>query len=333
MRLKEIGEDGFIKGLSEAFKPRSPRILKAIGDDTSVTVQKAGKALLVTTDILIEDTHFKASYTPFYLLGRKALSISLSDIAAMGAEPLFFMASVAFAPSLKKSSVDELYAGLKHVAEAYGVELIGGNTARSDKLMVSTTVIGEASPKKVVYRKGAKTGDLVFVTGELGSSALGLKELLSSGYKKAIKGPFMKAVLAHLDPVPRLEAGRALAERKLASAMMDISDGLAIDLGRLCGQSGVSAVVKSGSIPVGKRYGAILPEKTALELALTGGEDYELVFTSSPKNASRILALSAELGLPITPVGHIIGKTKDPVKVLGPGGAQTRLKAAGFQHF
>src|SRR3989304_440542 len=172
MRLKRIGEDALIAGLAVKFGARHPRLIKGIGDDTSVVRQEGGKALLATTDILIENTHFKRSYTPPYLLGRKSLSISLSDIAAMGGAPLFYLVSVALPPGVGKKFVDEIYRGLAGAARESGAILAGGNTARTeDGMVIETTVFGEAAENEVLYRSTARPGDIVFVTGTRGSSA------------------------------------------------------------------------------------------------------------------------------------------------------------------
>lgn len=337
--LKKLGEDALVKNIARMFGAPRGRLIKGIGDDTSVSAQKGGSALLVTTDILVEETHFKRSCSPPYLLGRKALSISLSDIAAMGGKPLLFFVSLALAPSTTKKFIDELYKGLGDVARRYGCSLAGGNTAKSEgPFMVSTTVLGEAPFDEVVYRKGASSGDLVFVTGTVGGSALGLKTLLSHEGAPMRRLPWGESVKKHLDPVPRLEAGRALAKAGLPTAMMDISDGVALDLKRLCVESGKSAVISLSSLPVSdelKAYGEKTGKSPLLDFALTGGEDYELIFTSPETNLRKIAALSKRLGVPMTPVGKIRGKRKDGsvVTVLGEDGEPLKLKRLGFEHF
>lgn len=339
MLLEKLGEDKFIQSLAEKFGGRNSRLLKGIGDDTSVSRQKGGSALLVTTDILIENTHFKKSYTPPYLLGRKALSISLSDIAAMGGKPLFFLVSLAVTPDTPKKFIDELYRGLAAVAREAGCALAGGNTAKTGSGMtVSTTVIGEARTSEVVYRKGAYAGDLVFVTGTVGGSALGLKALANHDGLALKSLPWKDSVKKHLDPVPRLEAGRLLAKKGLATAMMDISDGVGLDLKRLCVESKKSAVIYLSALPVSgelQAYGERTGKSPLLDFALTGGEDYELLFTSPEKNIRKIAALSKKLGLPMTPIGRITGPKKPDrvITVLDEDGEPMELKKLGFEHF
>lgn len=339
MRLKRIGEDALVAGLAARFGGRHPRLIKGIGDDTSVTRQAAGKALLATTDILIENTHFKLSYTPPYLLGRKSLSISLSDIAAMGGAPLFFLVSIALPPGATKKFVDEIYRGLAQAARESGCALAGGNTARTEKgVVIETTVFGEAPEKEALYRSTARSGDIVFVTGSLGSSALGLKVLKNHGPGALKRKLYQESISRHLDPQPRLRAGRALAASGLATAMMDISDGAGIDLRRLCEASGKAAVIHLSALPVSDElieYGARTGKSPQMDFALTGGEDYELLFTAPEGNTKRLSALSKKLSLPFTPIGRIIPENKAgrTITVIDEDGRPLKLKRLGFEHF
>lgn len=339
MQLKDLGEDEIVRRLAEKFTKKHPRLKKAIGDDTSVTVQKGGNALLATTDVLIEDTHFKEEYTSPYLIGKKALAISLSDIAAMGGTPLFFLVSIALRPETQKNFIDGIYKGLSDLSEKYGCLLAGGNTAKiNGKMFISTTVFGEMDERDVVYRSGAKAGDVIYVTGTLGDSALGLRILKNYGKKAVLKGPFRNAVLRHLDPEPRLEAGQLLAERKIATSMMDISDGLALDLKRLCAESGVAAVIETEKLPLSeeiKEYGKLIRRHDVLDLALSGGEDYELLFTAPHGDKRKITSLSKKLELPMTAIGRIVekGKAADTLAILDASGKPVSLKRLGFEHF
>ncbi|MCC6503037.1 MAG: thiamine-phosphate kinase [Deltaproteobacteria bacterium] len=338
MLLKTLGEDSLIESLKK-FSGSHRRLLKGIGDDTSVSVQKDGSSLLVTTDILIEDVHFRTKSAPAYLLGRKALSVSLSDIAAMGGTPLFFLVSLALSPLTPGKFIDELYKGLDSVGRETGCVLGGGNVAKTPgPMMVSTTVIGEAPADEVVYRKGARQGDLIFITGTVGGSALGLKALSSRGKTPLSRLPWKKSVKSHLDPAPRLEAGRMLARARLATAMMDISDGVGLDLKRMCIESRKSAVIYLSSLPISdelKAYGRKTGKSPMVDFALTGGEDYELIFTSPEKNLRKISALSRKLNLPMTPVGKIMSQKKHErvITVLDEDGEPMELKKLGFEHY
>jgi len=339
MRPRRIGEDALVAGIAARFGSRHPRLIKGIGDDTCVVRLSAGKALLATTDILIENTHFKRSYTPPFLLGRKSLSISLSDIAAMGGAPLFYLVSVALPPGIDKKFVDEIYRGLAEAARESGAILAGGNTARTeDGMVIETTVFGEAAEDEVLYRSTARPGDIVFVTGTLGSSALGLKVLSNHGPDAIRRKLYRDSITRHLDPTPRLKAGRALAASGLVTAMMDISDGVGLDLKRLCEASGKAAVIHLSALPITdelSEYGERTGKSSRLDFALTGGEDYELLFTAPEDNMKRFSALSKKLSLPFTPIGRIIPKKKAgrTITVIDEDGRPLKLKRLGFEHF
>lgn len=332
MLLKDIGEDALIKHLSKKFSAPRRGLIKAVGDDASVTAQRPGRVLLATTDSLIQDTHFSLSWAKPFLLGKKALAISLSDIAAMGGEPLFFLVSLAVPPATPKKFIDGLYKGMSASAKTHGVALAGGNTARAGKITITTAVFGEAEKAKVVYRSGGKPGDIIYVTGTLGDSALGLKALKSRGCA-AMNGPLKKAVMRHLSPAPRVDAGRALAGKKIPSAMMDISDGLMLDLKRLCKESRAGAEVYAPSIPLSDEFKTYLAKRPgALTLALTGGEDYELLFTAPEAKANGIARISKKLGVPITAIGKLIQKQRG-LMLIGADEKRVTLDKTGFEHF
>ncbi|GMR05385.1 MAG: thiamine-phosphate kinase [Thermodesulfobacteriota bacterium] len=332
IKLDDLGEERIIKHLARKFSIDNPRVTTAIGDDTSVSTQMGSMSLLATTDTLTEGVHFRQELTTPKLLGGKALSISLSDIAAMGGWPLFLLVSLSLPPRTEKRFLDRLYSGIRSRAEQYGVGLAGGNLSKSKYISITTTVLGEAPKSDVVYRKGARAGDIIYVTGEPGASALGLAELERAGLAKARRGPLRACVLRHLDPDPRLGAGRALAKKRLATAMIDISDGLLLDLKRLCAQSGIGAIIEIEQLPLSaglarcrKRGG------NWASLALSGGEDYELLFTAREKDGRAIERLSRRLALRMTAIGRITKGRK--VVSLGPDGRAMVLKKEGFLHF
>ncbi|MFQ5441732.1 MAG: thiamine-phosphate kinase [Thermodesulfobacteriota bacterium] len=334
MRLKEIGEDRLIKGIHRRFARTHSRLIKGIGDDTCVAAHTPGKTLLATTDVLTEGVHFKRDYTPAYLLGKKALAISLSDIAAMGGDPTFFLVSLGLTPETTDLFLNDIYRGLNAEAKKYGAAIAGGNISRSKTLFISLTLFGEMPPGEVLYREGAAAGDDIYVTGTLGDAALGLKTLKDYGAGAVKKGPFKGAVKKHLDPTPRLEAGRALAKKGLASAMIDISDGLMLDLARLAGASNVGALVEPERLPMSrnlKRYGGRSRAK-ALELGLSGGEDYELLFTAPPSNTAAIERVSKRLKLRITRIGRVL-RLGEGVSVIDKKGRPVKTTRAGFAHF
>ncbi|MEK6598970.1 MAG: thiamine-phosphate kinase [Deltaproteobacteria bacterium] len=334
MQIKELGELGLVKKLTEQFAPGHPRVVKGIGDDASVTIQDDSQYLLCTTDTLVEDIHFSLQYTPYYNLGRKAVSISLSDIAAMGGTPMFLFTSIILPPATPIDFINLLYKGIKEKALEFDVALIGGNTsASSDKIIINTTILGEVPKDQVIFRKGASVGNGIYITGRLGDSSLGLK-MWKKKDKKTVTDPFLKdAMLAHIDPSPRVKEGRAIAKKKLATSMIDVSDGLISDLRHIAEESRVGAQIWLKKLPLStglKKWLSDHPQDIAL--ALSGGEDYELLFTAPKGNAPQIDALSSELDIPITQIGEIVPEGCG-ITVLDEKGDIFHLATEGFEHF
>jgi len=334
MELKELGEFGLLKKLSGQFKSTHPRVIKGIGDDTSVTVQDETKYLLCTTDTLVEDIHFSLKHTSSYNLGKKAVSISLSDIAAMGGAPTFLLTSIILPASTPVDFINLLYKGIKERADEFAVALVGGNTSASpEKIVITTIMLGEVPKDQVIFRKGASAGDVVYVTGRLGDSSLGLK-IWKEKDDKIITDPFLKdAMLAHIDPFPRVREGRKLAEKKLATSMIDISDGLISDLRHIAEESMVGAKIWLDKIPISTALKRWLVDHPAdITLSLSGGEDYELLFTAPQANTHMIENLAKELGIPITQIGEIISQEYG-VTVLDDKGGVFQPPSNGFEHW
>jgi thiamine-monophosphate kinase len=310
-----------------AGRPTDHRLALPIGDDAAAFRTRPGFLILVSTDALVEGTHFDLSYCSAEDVGWKALAVNLSDIAAMGGTPLYVTTSVALPRKDAADFVSRFYRGLRVIAREHLVTLIGGDTCRSTRgLFLDVTVIGEVKPAHMLTRRGAKPGDLLYVTGELGGSSIGL-ELLSRSRKPV---PRSAAIRRHLRPQPRCAAGRFLAERKLASAMIDLSDGLSTDLGHLCEHSGVGALVETSQLPLAKIHGRqrrLLP-KALLHYALHGGEDYELLF-AVPQHLSRRVPRQID-GLPVHRIGHM---TRPSGIWLLDGQGKHRLQPGGFDHF
>lgn len=281
----------------------APDLQLSIGDDCAVVKKDDRTSLLYTMDSLVAEVHFDLHFHPAYLLGRKALAVNISDIAGMGGDPKFALLSMGLPPSFTAQDQQEFMAGFFAMCDAFGVILIGGDTVSCDRLNITVTVIGEVQTSVLCTRAGAGVGDEVWVSGNLGTSSIGLG-LLQAGLGEG----FPELVTAHLDPCPRVALGQMLAGSGLVTSMMDISDGVATDLAHICRQSRCGAVVHGQQIPIAAvmREGALLLGLDPLHQALTGGEDYELLFTVRA-GQGRTLAeqVQQELGLVISPIGII----------------------------
>jgi thiamine-monophosphate kinase len=308
-------------------RAKDRRLVLPIGDDAAAFRTRPGCLTLVSTDALVEGIHFDLTYYTPEDVGWKALAVNLSDIAAMGGTPLYVTTSIALTRNTSADFVTRLYRGLAAIARQHAVTLVGGDTCRSlQGTFLDVTIIGEVDPTHMLIRSGAKPGDFLYVTGELGGSSVGL-ELLSRS-KKSL--PRSAAIRRHLRPQPRCVAGRFLAERKLASAMIDLSDGLSTDLGHLCEQSGVGALVETSQLPLAKipsRERRLLPN-ALLHYALHGGEDYELLFAVPQRLSQRVPGLID--GLPVHRIGSV---TRASGIWLSDGQKKHRLRPGGFDHF
>ncbi|KAF0219774.1 MAG: thiamine-monophosphate [Geobacteraceae bacterium] len=326
MKLQELGEFGLIGRIAERVTGGAG-VRIGIGDDAAATEPTAGSLALVTSDMLVEGIHFDLSLCDPVTLGRKSLSVNLSDIAAMGGRPRHFLLSLAIPKTLPVEFLDAFIEGLLERAGQFRVALIGGDTCSSKGgLVISITVMGEQSPELVVRRSGAKPGDLICVTGTLGDSALGLL-LLQRGEKA---GP---AVERHLDPVPRVLEGAALAEAGIPAAMIDISDGLLADLAHILDQSGVGARLELDKIPLSDYFRGKCPLITddPYAVSLAGGEDYELLFTAPPARLEKARAILAKSGTQLSVIGEITGAGR--LLVISADGSEYRTVNRGYNHF
>ena len=306
-------------------RAKDRRLVLPIGDDAAAFRTRPGFLTLVSTDALVEGIHFDLTYCSPEDVGWKALAVNLSDIAAMGGTPLYATTSIALTQKTSADFVSRLYRGLAAIARQHAVTLIGGDTCRSPQgIFLDVTIIGEVEPENMLTRRGAKPGDLLYVTGELGGSSLGL-ELLSRSRKKV---PRSVAIRRHLRPQPRCAAGRFLAEQKLASAMIDLSDGLSTDLSRLCEQSGVGAFVEACQLPMAQFRPRRDLANDLLHYALHGGEDYELLFAVPPRLSQRVPGKIDGLSV------HRIGCVTRATGIwLLDGQEKHRLNPGGFDHF
>ncbi|HVF67512.1 MAG TPA: thiamine-phosphate kinase [Pyrinomonadaceae bacterium] len=305
-------------------------LVKGVGDDAAVLRQSAELDSVITTDLLVENIDFKLTGgDDASNVGRRAVAVSLSDIAAMGARPRWLLLSVGVPLKLwERGFARSLLLSAKAYASDFRVALVGGDLSRTpERVVVDSIVVGEVERGRAVLRSGAKPGDQIYVTGFLGGAAYTLRDTARQSWHAA-DGP--QGSLRETTPHPRVELGSALGSRRLATAMIDISDGLSSDLAHLCRESGVGARVEAASLPLDpllKQAG--LKKSDALSLALHGGEDFELLFTVSPRRAGAVEKLRGPV--PVTRVGEI---TADAGRLeLVEGRRTRRLKPSGFEHF
>ena len=317
-----LSEKALIARIRRQVKP-GRRVVLGIGDDCAVLRVPTDHDALVTTDFSLEGVHFRRDWHPAESVGHRCLTRGLSDIAAMGGEPIAAFVSLALPRDLPQSWVNGFSKGLLRLADSAGVSLAGGDTAQSlHGILADVMVLGSAPTGKVILRSGARAGDRIYVSGELGGSAVALDRLTSSAKHKVNPNHFRQ----HFWPQPRLGLGRVLRERGLASAMIDISDGLSTDLTHICEESGVGAEILAEAIPrasIGKHL-----HEADLQFALHGGEDYELLFTT-PANHQLPSRLA---GVPITEIGYLT-RNKRAILLKNADGKKSRLEAKGWEHF
>lgn len=334
-------EDALVARLAGVFSTRRRDVKVGIGDDAAVVVAPA--RLAVTTDVLLEDHDFRKDADP-RRLGRKAMNVNLSDLAAMGAKPLWAVLALGLPKRTKTEWLDALAAGVKEAASEHGVAVVGGDLSASEKIFVAVTALGHA-PDAPLTRAGAQPGDALLVSGTLGAAAAGLR-LLEKGYRlsaervaldpKGRRVPAPRAqevarLIRHqIDPRPQLELGSTLAAGSLASAAIDVSDGLARDLYRLCRASDVGATVEAGLLPVDSALADLGPLAglDPLAAALYGGEDFGLLFTVPKKKLAAVESLAGRYAL------RRVGTIDDGAGVrLVRDGRRAPLTDAGFDHF
>ncbi len=300
-----------------AAASKNPAVITGIGDDCAILRVNPGFELLVTTDLCIEDVHFRRAWHPAQVVGHRCLTRGLSDIAAMGGEPLACFLSLGLPQDLPQAWANGFLRGLLALARRYKVQLAGGDVSSAPQITADIVVTGQVPSGTAILRSGARPGDRIYVTGALGGSAGTLKQLFAGNAIKPTKSS------PHFYPTPRLEVGNWLRKRRLATAMIDLSDGLSVDLRHICEESGVTAILISNKVPIANN--------ADLELALHGGEDYELLFTASKhaKIPSRVA------GAKITEIGEIRNRRdySSAIQILGNNGKVRPLPQRGWQHF
>jgi thiamine-monophosphate kinase len=335
--VRDIGEFGLIDALRRELPPAvvaGEDVAVGIGDDCAVWTPAPGESAVVTTDSLVEAIHFRTDWTDPERLGHKALAVNLSDLAAMGARPRVAVVTLGLRGDEPVAALLAMYRGLGALAERSGVVVAGGDIVRSPGgLTLHVTAIGETRHGRYLARSGARPGDLIAVSGTIGASAAGLALLLASAddaRRRTATAELLRE--AHLRPEPRIALGAALLACG-ATAAMDLSDGLLGDLPKLLAASGVSARIDAAALPVPAAVRALFPDRW-LELALRGGEDYELLFTAPPEAFARIERAAGDLGETVAAIGEI-----EPVdaaallRLRDADGVEHAIAPGAFDHF
>lgn len=325
LKLSELGEQGLIERIRGRVVHRSEDIIIGIGDDACAVKAYSGLLTLLTTDAFVEGNHFDLSYFSFKDVGTKAIAASFSDVAAMGGEPKYCVVSLMSPRTISVADVDGIMDGITECCDRYGVELVGGDAVGSVNLAVSVSVVGEVEPENIVLRSGAKPGDAIYVTGDLGASEAG-RLVLSKGM--SVADDVRRYVVArHKSPTPRIKESRGLVENHSIHSMIDISDGLSADAAHIARESEVKLVIRAPSIPVSPHVHAVeeASSVSVLDMALYGGEDFELLFTAAE------LGLEKVKGVPVARIGEVAEGRG--VSLISADGTESPLLPRGFRHF
>lgn len=351
--LSRLGEFGLISRIAAGVLANET-VITGIGDDAAVTALSPGMQLLTSTDMLLEDVHFRRVWHDPYRLGRKSLAVSISDIAAMGGIPRWALLSLAIPADLPLDFIDDFIRGFLAMAAENQVALIGGDTCSSRSgLAVSVTIMGEQYPGMIVRRSGAQADDDIWVTGTLGDAALALQLVEQGRFDSApppdselpsgsavmtpcplseVEGsPFLISRL--LDPNPRVSAALALAEAGVVTAMIDVSDGVLADYGHIAELSGVGGCIRIDDLPLSASFRSQTVQGHAIpyQLALSGGEDYELCFTANRSKREKIIDCVKKCGIAVTRIGIVVSSSG--VTAVNLDGSRNTAHVEGFNHF
>jgi thiamine-monophosphate kinase len=330
MKLKEIGEFGFIDRITSGCLIRERNVFRGIGDDCAVFRASSELLTLFTTDMLVENVHFIRRATTPQRLGRKSLAVNISDIAAMGGVPGEALISLAVPETVEVDYLDGLYDGMKAMAREFDVNLLGGDTTASpEHLVVNVALVGEVPEDEVLYRSGAGPGEVIFLTGTVGSSAAGLDIILAG---RSFPGQD-ELLEAHCDPIPHVKAGRIIAGLKVANSLIDVSDGVAADLGHICAESGLGAIIDEEKIPTTALFRDYCArfDLDPRHLSLHVGEDYVLLGTAPAGSAGTLAEALRSGGCEFFPIGETVAG--GGLRLRHPDGHLEELRSSGWDHF
>ena len=327
MKVNQIGEFSLIESIKKKIFAKDRQVLVNIGDDAAVIKSSPNRLLVFTTDTLVEKVHFDLRYFTFEEVGWKAMTANLSDIAAMGGLPKYALVTIGLPKSIESEEVLSLYRGMNKIARRYDCKIIGGDTTLSPRnLFVTIALLGEVEPGLFVERTEAQLGDLICVTGNLGESKAGLEYL-----KKYGQGDHL-LLRKHLQPYPRIQQARILVRNLKITSMIDISDGLSSELFHLTWENGLGAAVYEDKLPLSpscRKLASIL-NLSPLSLALSSGEEYELLFTIGKKELKKIDSIKRKVNLSI--IGEVVDQSKG-IRLVQRSGKTKELKKTGFVHF
>jgi thiamine-monophosphate kinase len=325
MKLADIGEFALIQKLKEIAERTNPpaALVMGIGDDAAAWKSEPGLTL-ASTDCLVEGVHFTMETTNWYDLGWKSLAVNLSDIAAMGGRARYALVTLGLPRTVEVEGIMQLYSGMAELGKKHGVSIVGGDTSAASCIFINLSIIGNSS-EKIMTRTSARPGDKVAISGYLGVAAAGWK-LLQQDHLQNQDSPLIRAFLK---PQPRLDTGELLLAEGVKTAI-DISDGLIADLAHVCRQSKVSATIQTSQLLLHSEATKLFGKHTALEMALTGGEDYELLFCAEEPVINRVKARS---NVSISIIGEITDDKRGNVNLVNEDGSAMILNAAGWQHF
>ena len=336
--LQTIGEFGLIRTLEHHCHHLQSDVIQGIGDDAAILRTQPNEALIASTDLAIEGIHFDLSFESYQDVGYRTAVANISDMAAMGATPKFLLVALAVPPSTAVQGLKDLYRGFKEPCRRYNISVVGGDTSSSQSgIFLCMTILGQVKANHALKRSGAKIGDRVYVTGTLGDSKAGLQILQRRAIQKNANAPrayesFL--IKRHLRPTPRPAIGQQLAKSRWAHGAIDISDGLSGDIHHLCKASGVGVELWASHLPLSRQCATYAEAHglSPIELALEGGEDYELMFTVPPRHQPKMVTLSKTFKTSLTCIGKIRPQSFG-LKLKSEGGTSRSIAKHSYDHF